>query len=141
MRHTVLLALLALGCPEPVEEEPPVPSAAFLSPSEGVVLAVGDVAVSLLIEDLTLVEQSAARARPAPFPLSLVPEARAHEGHVAYEGYAVLRLDGADVATLVETTTTVPVEAGSHVLEVELFHVDGAAFDPPVTAEVSFSAQ
>lgn len=140
MRHP-LLALLAFGCPQP-EQEPPIPTVSFLSPADGATLAAGEVDVSLLVEDFTLVAHTAAvTPRPPPFPLSLVAQARAHEGEETYEGYAVLRLDDADVATLSETVATVTVEAGAHALEVELFHADGDAFDPPVTAVVGFEAQ
>lgn len=143
-RFSLLLVALA-GCNEEVEYNPTL---AFLAPAEAATVAVGDVPVSIVVEDFELEAPEAAHATPVPLPLwlrLLVPAAQAHnEGTPA--GYCELSLDGAVVTQLAVTQFTLTgVTAGEHTLSGELFFADGdgleEAFSAPVTASVTFTAE
>lgn len=128
-----LMSLLACGSPEP---EPP--TVAILAPAEGATVASGDVAVSIVVEHMTLTTEELARA---PALWSPIPAAWAHEGEGEHAGTAAIRLDGAEVAAITDTVTTLTgVTAGAHTLEVELLDDGTAPFDPPVKAQVAFTA-
>jgi hypothetical protein len=110
-------------------EEPVVyaPSLEFLAPTDGATVTAGDVQVSILVDDFTL----------------MAPEAH-NEGAPA--GYCELSLDGVVVSQM-ETTqfTLADVAVGAHTLDGELFFADGDAldeeFDAPVTASIAFTAE
>ena len=122
----------------------PAPTLSFLAPADGATVAAGTVDVTIIVENMTLEEPGADEARATGGPLLwLLPggEARAHNEGTT-EGYAELSLDGSVVEDMYSTQTQLAdVAAGAHTLGCELYYADGDALEPPVTAEISFTAE
>lgn len=99
------------------------PTIAFLSPADGATVAVGDVAVSLVVDDFILVDV-------------------AKHGEGTPQGYISVTLDGAEVLQSSVAQFTVTVDAaGEHILGAELYYEDGDALEPPVSAEIVVIAE
>lgn len=135
--HHVLVGLLVFAgaCADQSEEQPTI---SFLSPSQGEVLAIGAVPVSLIVDHAALVEPPVAAWWTHALPWS---EARAHsEG--ATEAFVRLSLDGVEVLELSTTQGSVDVpDAGDHAFDALLIRGDGTAFDTPPYASVSFTTE
>lgn len=117
------------------------PTLAFLSPDEGETVPVGDLQVSIVVEDFELVAPEGTVARVGALPLWLLPAlAAAHDEEGVPSGYCELSLDGAVVGQLDTTQLTIPIGAGPHTLEGRLHYADGDELAEPVTASVSFTA-
>ncbi len=142
----MLLSSLLSGCTE--EEHTSTSQVEFLSPEEGTTVAAGPLSVSVVIEHFTLAEAMASRSshrdtrtwsRWLDALLPGTPALAHNEGEA--EGYCILRLNGEEVAQMSTTQQEIDVAAGSHTLEAELVYTDGDPLDPPVTAQVTFTAQ
>jgi hypothetical protein len=128
--------LTLLACGGATDEA--APTLTFLAPADGEVVAAGDVAVSLVVEGVTLTEPTAT-ARLDPTAWLPVGVAWAH-GEGAEEGFVRLTLDGVDVGDVGTTQWTLPgVTAGAHTLTGAILFADG--HDPGVSATVDFTAQ
>lgn len=118
-----MLFALALACTafhdDTAEEAPTV---SFLAPLDGDVVAAGDVAVSILVEDFVL-------KSPAVHNVG------------TGEGYAQIRVDGVDTLAAMRTNFSLDLATGEHTLEAELFYTDGDALEPAVTARVTVTAE
>ena len=113
--------LLLLACDPETMTDPP--TITFLSPSEGDQVEVGDVPVSVVVENFTMTE----------------PKHSDLEGLAA--GYAAISLDGGDPTNIGSTTFTVAIDAaGEHTLDAELLYEDGDALEVSATATVTFTA-
>jgi hypothetical protein len=99
------------------------PSLTFLSPADGATVAVGEVAVSVIVEDFALE----------------APAAKHNEGAPA--GYLSVSVDGAEVLVTGDTQFTVTLAAGAHTLGAELLYTDGDALEPAVAAEIAVTAE
>ncbi len=127
------LTLLACGSAEEA-----APTLTFLAPTDGEVVAAGEVAVSLVVEGVTLTEPTAT-ARLDPTEWLPVGVAWAH-GEGAEAGFVRLTLDGVDVGDVGTTQWTLTgVTAGDHTLSGAILFADG--HDPEVAATVQFTAQ
>lgn len=146
MKNLAFLAVsLGLGCSDKGDDSAtPTPTLSILVPADGATVAAGTVDVTIIVDDMTLEEPGADEARATGSPLLwLIPgrDALAHNEGTA-EGYAELSLDGSVVAEMYTTQTQLSdVAAGAHTLGCELYYSDGDALEPPVTAEISFTAE
>lgn len=118
----------------------PTPTLEFLSPSDGETVPAGDVTVSIVVTDFTLVPPDAsARVMPSMPLVLMATTAFAHNEGTA-EGYVELSLDGAVVAQIGDTQAVLPdVAAGAHSLSGALYYSDGDAIGAPVT--ISFTTE
>lgn len=117
----VILLLLPLACDgDDVETEPA--SISFLVPTEGESYPAGELTLSLVVENFSLV---------AP---------KHNDGEA--EGYIEIVLDDDGAMQTDSTTPTITLdEVGEHTLTAGLFYSDGDAVEPAATAEVSFLAE
>jgi hypothetical protein len=118
---TTLLFLLACAT-EGEETAGEAVTLSFLAPTDGEAVVAGDVAVSVVVDGFTLQDP-----------------AKHNEG--APEGYLSVTVDGAEVLTTGETQFSVNLSVGEHVLGGELFYADGDALEPPVSAEITVTAE
>lgn len=133
-RFAVLSLLVACGATEEVEPA----TLSFLTPTEGETVAAGDVDVSLVVENFSLVAPTAKRGFRF---LGFYPTAWAHNDDLP-QGTISLIVDGGAATSLTSTTTTLTgLAAGSHTLSAELLYEDGDALEPAVTATVTFTAE
>ena len=118
----LLLPLLAACSGTPDDTATEAATVDFLSPTDGAVVAVGEVPVSLVVDGFTLV--AAKHSEGAP------------------EGYIAFSVDGAEVLQSAEALFNVAIDAaGEHVLRAELRYSDGDALEPAVAAEVTVTAE
>ena len=105
-----LLPLLLLACADDKTldsyEEMAAPAVTWLVPSEGDVVAAGDLSCSLLVENFTL-ESATMHTMGAA------------AGHVTYT------VDGGDALETNTTTPTLTLTAGTHTLSAQLLYTDG----------------
>ncbi len=118
-----------------------LPSLSFLAPTDGSVVAVGPLDVSLVVEHFQL--EAPAQTTLWPLWTAFIATASAHDETGIVSGYVALELDGTVVEPFLDATqATVDVgEAGPHTLTATLFYVDGDAVEPPAVATVSFDAE
>lgn len=145
MKNLAFLATtLMIGCADKGDDSAtPTPTLSFLAPADGATVTAGTVDVTIIVDNMTLEDPSAEEARAVDDALLwLIPgrSAWAHNEGAA-EGYAEISLDGAVVAEMYTTQAQLTdVAAGEHTLTGALFYTDGDALEPPVTAEITFTA-
>ena len=120
------------------------PSVTFLAPVADSTVTAGEIAVTLVVDDFTLVPPETDSRAPAAVPLPLrllVASAEAHDEEGIPSGYCALALDDVAVSNLSETQGTVTVAAGAHTLSCALMFADGDELEPAVSASVAFTAE
>ncbi len=140
MRPSILALLVLAACQTSDGGE--APTLTILSPAEGDTVAVGEVQVSVIVENFELFVPGTARLVPFDPTTWLSPAAWAHGDEASTRGWISMTLDDDDASVLGATQGSLSnVMAGSHALTLQLIHEDGDPVEPAVAATVTFSAE